>query len=224
MSILLRVMRWIHRFNRGVGQLTAWLCVVMVALGAWNVVGRYVGRAIGQSLSSNTLIESQWYLFDLVFLLGATYALQADDFVRVDVLYSRFSPKGKAWANLIGTVLFLLPFCGLVLFHSWDVVASSWVNREMSPDPGGLPRYPIKAMILVSLILLILQGIADVIQNVAIILGQLRLDAPIVTATASIAPSTSELPADPIDPGALGPESTSPEAPTPTPPDPLENL
>ena len=193
--MLLRLMRWINRLNRGVGQLAAWLCLAMVALGTWNVVGRYLGRTLGHNLSSNTLIEGQWYLFDLVFLLGAAYTLQQDEFVRVDPLYTRWGPKGQALANLLGTVLFLMPFCAVILFYSWDVVVSSWINREMSPDPGGLPRYPIKAMILVSFGLLLLQGVADVIKNGAILTGRLRVEAiaPPPLAQSGV-PSLSQLP------------------------------
>lgn len=212
MSFLLRVMRWINRCTRSIGQLTAWLCMVMVALGTWNVIGRYLGRAVGQSLSSNTLIEGQWYLFDLIFLLGAAYTLQTDEFVRVDVCYSRFGPKGKAWANLIGTVFFLFPFCALILFHSWDVIVSSWVSREMSSDPGGLPRYPIKAMIAVGLVLLLLQGVADVIKNVAILQGKLRLEAPEPGLTPALNPEVGSADANPDRP--------SPNPSHPIPPDP----
>lgn len=145
----------------------------MIGVGVWNVLGRYIGNAIGQNLSSNALIETQWYLFDLVFLLGAAYTLQHNDHVRVDVFYARFSRKGKAIADLIGTLFFLLPFSTLVIWFSWRAVFRSWAVRETSPDPGGLIRYPIKTMILVSFGLLILQGIADAIKNWAIIKGHL---------------------------------------------------
>ncbi len=141
----------------------------MIGVGVWNVLGRYIGNAIGQNLSSNALIETQWYLFDIVFLLGAAYTLQRNEHVRVDVFYDRFSRQKKAIADLIGTLLFLLPFSILVIYFSWGSIVRSWAVRETSPDPGGLIRYPIKTMILVSFVLLILQGISDVIKNWAII-------------------------------------------------------
>jgi TRAP-type mannitol/chloroaromatic compound transport system permease small subunit len=163
----------IDRLNQWIGRLTLGLVFLMIALGAWNVVGRYLGRAIGQNLTSNALIEGQWYLFDLIFLLGAAYALQQDEHVRVDVFYSNFSPKRKAWANLIGTLFFLIPFCTIAIAVSWQSLVRSWQILETSPDPGGLARYPIKSMIIVSFILLILQGIAEAIKNWAILVGQL---------------------------------------------------
>ncbi len=178
MQSLLQVARKIDRFTNAIGKLAYWLVLVMIGVGVWNVLGRYVGNAIGQNLSSNGLIETQWYLFDLVFLLGAAYTLQHNEHVRVDVFYARFGRRGKAIADLIGTVFFLIPFSVLVLYFSWEAVAQSWAVRETSPDPGGLIRYPIKSMILVSFVLLILQGIADAIKNWAIIKGHLIEPAP----------------------------------------------
>ena len=154
-----------------IGRLTAWLALAMLAIGGWNVVGRYVGKLIGQNLASNSLLEAQWYLFDLIFLLGAAYTLQKNDHVRVDILYKSLGDRQRAWVNFLGTLLFLLPFCGLVIFYSWGSVVNSWQIWEMSPDPGGLPRYPIKTMILVSFFLLILQGFSEAIKNWAIIRG-----------------------------------------------------
>lgn len=145
----------------------------MIGVGVWNVLGRYLGNAIGQNLSSNALIETQWYLFDLVFLLGAAYTLQHNEHVRVDVFYDRWNKRRQAMANLFGTLVFLLPFSALVIYFSWGSVLQSWAVRETSPDPGGLARYPIKSMIIVSFLLLIAQGISDAIKNWAIIKGHL---------------------------------------------------
>jgi TRAP-type mannitol/chloroaromatic compound transport system permease small subunit len=172
---LLRLSRMIDAFNDRVGRLASWLVIVMVAIGVWNVVGRYLGRAAGQNLSSNALLESQWYIFDLVFLLGAAYTLRHDEHVRVDVFYSRWHPKFKALANLVGTVFFLIPFCLMVIWVSWEAIVQSWSIWEISPDPNGLPRYPIKSMILVSFVLLIGQGISEAIKNWAIFTNQLTV-------------------------------------------------
>lgn len=171
MEKLLRLSRIIDALNERIGRLTYWLVPLMVLIGTWNVAGRYIGRAVGQNLSSNAFIESQWYIFDLVFLLGAAYTLKHNEHVRVDILYNQWSPRKKAIANLIGSLLFLIPFCLLVIFYSWDTIMASWAIRETSPDPGGLPRYPIKSMIIVSLVLLILQGISEAIKNFAYIKG-----------------------------------------------------
>lgn len=174
MHQLLRLSRWIDSLNEQIGRLTYWLALLMVGVGTWNVAGRYVGRAVGQNLSSNALIEIQWYIFDLLFLLGGAYALNHDEHVRMDVVQHRFSVKYRALADFIGTILFLIPFCVVVIIYAWNPVINSWRILEMSSDPNGLPRYPIKAMILVSFFLLILQGISEAIKKFAIFQGILQ--------------------------------------------------
>ena len=165
MRKLLQVAHAIDLVNEWIGRVTYWLVLLMVAVGAWNVIGRYIGRIIGTNLTSNALIEIQWYLFDVVFLFGAAYALKYNDHVRVDIFYKGWSRRRKALANFLGNILFLIPFSSLIIYYSWATVANSWRIREMSPDPGGLPRYPIKSAIIVAFILLILQGISEAIKN-----------------------------------------------------------
>lgn len=164
---LLQLSRIIDAFNEKIGRLTYWLVPLMVLIGVWNVAGRYIGRTIGQNLSSNAFIEGQWYVFDLVFLLGAAYTLKHNEHVRVDIFYSNWPPKRKALADLIGTIFFLIPFSIIIIWFSWETIVNSWAISEISPDPGGLPRYPIKSMILVSCLLLILQGISEAIKKFA---------------------------------------------------------
>jgi TRAP-type mannitol/chloroaromatic compound transport system permease small subunit len=161
----------IDGLNESVGRGLHWLLAAMILIGAFNAVARYLGHVTPVRLSSNAWIELQWYLFSLVFLLGAGYALRHDAHVRVDVIYARFGPKGRAWIDLLGTLLFLLPFCVLMLLVSWPAVHASWSVREGSPDPGGLPRWPIKASILLAFVLLFLQGVSQAIKQVAILRG-----------------------------------------------------
>lgn len=175
---LAAVPRAIDRVSDLVGRTVLWLVAVMVAIGAYNAVARYLNRFTETNLASNAYLEAQWYLFSLVFLLGAAYALKEDAHVRVDVLYGRLGPRGKAWIDLLGTVLFLIPFCVLMLWVSWPSVAASWRVREVSPDPGGLPRYPIKAVILVAFVLLLLQGVSQVWKQVALLRGKAPPPAP----------------------------------------------
>ena len=173
MQKLLQISRIIDAINEWIGRLTYWLVLFMVLVGVWNVVGRYLGRWLGQNLTSNALIEIQWYLFDLVFLLGAAYALKHNEHVRVDLFYKGWNRKRKALANLIGTLLFLIPFSVMVIYYSWGTILNSWKIGEISPDPGGLPRYPIKSMIIVGFVLLIFQGISEAIKNWAIFTDKL---------------------------------------------------
>ena len=169
----LRLASGIDRFNEWAGRSLYWLTLAMVLIGSFNAIVRYLDRYTGLSLSSNTYIELQWYLFSLMFLLGAAYTLKHNAHVRVDVFYGRLSARGKAWINLLGTVLFLIPFCVLMLWAAWPAVRESWSLLEVSPDPGGLPRYPIKTVIPIAFLLMMVQGEAMLIRQIAILRGHL---------------------------------------------------
>lgn len=167
MQQLLRFADAIDRFQDRLGKGLYWLTLVMVVIGGYNAIVRYLDKFTGMSLSSNTYLELQWYLFAILFLIGAAYALRHDAHVRVDILYTRLGPKGKAWINLAGTVLFLFPFCILMLWVSWPAVYNSWQVLEGSPDPGGLPRYPIKTVVPIAFFLVMVQGVSMTIRAVA---------------------------------------------------------
>ena len=171
MQFWLRLASGIDRFSERVGTFVYWLTLIMVILGAFNAVARYFDRFTGLSLSSNLYIEMQWYLFSIVFLLGAAYTLKWDAHVRVDVFYGRLSDRGKAWINVLGTLLFLFPFCILMLVMAWPSVQNSWAVLEMSPDPGGLPRYPIKSIIPIAFVFLMMQGISMLVRNLAVLIS-----------------------------------------------------
>ena len=167
MKRLLALADSIDRFSSGTGRIVSWLTLATVLIGSYNAIVRYLDKWTGLGLSSNTYIELQWYLFGLVFLLAGAYTLRRDAHVRVDVFYGRLSVRGKAWIDLLGTVLFLIPFCILMLVKSVPSVVNSWAVLEMSPDPGGLPRYPIRTVIPIAFLLLLIQGIAMLIRSAA---------------------------------------------------------
>lgn len=168
---LLRLTKVIDAFTELVGNLAIWLVPLVVAVGVWNVANRYVGRAIGQSLGSNVFIELQWYIFSIIFFLGSAYVLKHGGHVRVDLFYAGHPPRRKALIDFLGTIFFLIPFCILLIYFSWPVVQTSFQIREMSPDPSGLPRYPLKALLIVSPALLIIQGVSEAIKNLAVVTG-----------------------------------------------------
>jgi TRAP-type mannitol/chloroaromatic compound transport system permease small subunit len=171
MPRLLRLATAVDRLNDTVYAAIRWLTLVMIFLGAFNAVARYLTRYTGVALTSNAFFDLQWYLFSLIFLLGAAYGLRHDVHVRVDVVYARLTDRTRAWIDLAGTVLFLIPFCVMMLVTSWPAVRNSWAVREASPDPGGLARYPIKTVLLVCFSLLLLQALALVVRRVATLAG-----------------------------------------------------
>lgn len=172
MSFLKRYSAFVDGLNDRIGTAIRWLVLMMVLVGAFNALARWLTRYVHVSLSSNGYLDLQWYMFSLIFLLGAAYGLNHDVHVRVDVLYSRLSRKARAWIDLAGTVLFLMPFSAVMLWVSWPAVANSWSIREVSPDPGGLARYPIKAVILISFALLLLQGLSQIVKQIEVIRGE----------------------------------------------------
>ncbi len=167
-----RLSRWVDDFNEQLGRAIRWMILAVVLIGAGNALARYAGKWFGMNLTSNLWLELQSYLFSLVFLLGAAYTLHHDGHVRVDVFYTRLSPRGRAWTGLLGTVFFLIPFCLLMIISSWPGVCNSWAVRELSPDPGGLPRYPIKTAIPIAFFLLLAQGCAELVHHVRTLRGR----------------------------------------------------
>lgn len=165
MAFWQRLARGIDRLTGWTGQAVAWLTLVMVLVGAFNAIARYSGRFLGVSLSSNAWIELQWYLFSMVFLLGAAWVLREDAHVRVDVIFARLSERAQAWINILSMVLLVIPFSAFSLWISWPTVRNAWRVREGSPDPGGLPRWPLKPLLLVCFALLLLQAVAELIHQ-----------------------------------------------------------
>ncbi len=148
--------RLVDRINEKIGVLTSWLTALLVLVVSYDVVVRYL---FGES--SVGLQELEWHIFALIFLVAAAYTLKVDEHVRVDVFYTQLSSKKKAWINLFGSLLLLIPFCIIVIISSQDFVLSSFRVNETSPDAGGLPaRYILKVFIPISFFLLLLEGIA----------------------------------------------------------------
>lgn len=172
MNPLLRLSEWIDMLSDGVGRGLRWVALLLVIVGVVNVIGRYLGAQLGMQLSSNALLEAQIQAFAVIFLLGSAYLLRHDGHIRVDILQSRFSPRLRAWIELLGALMALIPFCVVMLVYGVDYVARAWSRLEVSPNPGGLPLYPIKTMILVAFSLLLLQGVSQAIKAAARLRGR----------------------------------------------------
>lgn len=173
MSFARRVGQVIDAINEGIGRTVVWLMLAIVIVGSANAIFRYVdgARWLDVRLSSNAYLELQWQLFGVAFLLGGAYTLKHRGHVRVDVLYERVSPRVRNWIDLVGHLLFLLPFCAFMIWASWTPVRNSWESAwqvgywtEWSSDASGLPMSPIKTVIPIAFLLLGLQGISEVIK------------------------------------------------------------
>ena len=146
---------------RKAGELASWLSLVLVILICSDVFLRYAFSA-----TKTWVIELEWHVFALMFLLGAAYTYRKDQHVRVDVFYQNFSEKKKAWVNLTGITFFLLPWSLILIYVSLKYFWQSWSVGETSPDPGGLPaRYLIKFAISLGTFILLMEAIRQWLLN-----------------------------------------------------------
>ena len=143
------------------GKISSWFSLALVLLISNDVLLRYVFN-----FSTAALYEMEWHLFAIIFLLASPYTLQKNKHVRVDVFYNNFSKRKKNIIDLIGNIIFLIPFSFIIFYTSLPFVEDSYSILESSPDPGGLPyRFIIKSIIPIAFFLLMIQGILNTIKN-----------------------------------------------------------
>ncbi len=172
LNALTQLAEYIDSINEWIGKAVSWLVLIMVLLISYDVGMRYFFNS-----GSIALQELEWHIFSIIFLMGAAYTFKHDDHVRLDLFYkSRFMDDyRRAWVNALGGLLFLMPFCLLIIISSWPFVFQSFVHAETSPDPGGIPyRWVLKAIIPLSFSLLLLQGLGNSLANIVRILEKHR--------------------------------------------------
>ncbi len=162
-----KIVNTIDYFNDVIGRSIAWLTLVMVVITFLIVVLRYVF-----SIGWIAMQESVVYLHAVVFMLGAGYTLKQNKHVRVDIFYEKMGARAKAWVDLSGALLLLVPFCLFIIVISWNYVGLSWSLLEGSREAGGLPAvFLLKTTIPVMAGLLMLQGIAQALRSVLVLRG-----------------------------------------------------
>lgn len=166
MNVLLALSRAIDWLNERVGRLTLWLVLASVLISAVNAVIR---KAF--DYSSNAWLEIQWYLYAGVFLLGAAYTLLHNEHVRIDVLSSRLSARGRNWIDVFGIVFFLFPFVYQTVKLSLPIVINAIASGEVSTNAGGLIRWPVYILVPIGFSLLGLQGVSELIKRLAFLSG-----------------------------------------------------
>ena len=205
MTILRTYVALSDAFTDWLGNLPVYIVLITVFIGFLNVVLRYTGQVTGSKLTNNAVIELQWYLYTLIFLLGFSYILKNQINVRVDFWFADQSPNVRATIDLVGHFIALIPFCILALYVTWNPIRTSWgvlpngdwcfedenttsTDRilyfvdvldltgrycgEISPDPNGLNRAPIKSMIYLAFLFLLLQAVAEVIKLISVLTGK----------------------------------------------------
>lgn len=160
---------------RRVNHVAAWLWALLVAVIVFAVTLRY---AFGRG--SIMLEEIQWHIYGVGFILGLSYCLVEDRHVRIDVLAERLPLRRRAWIELLGLVLFLIPLCLAVIVEAIPFVLRSYQLNEISAAPDGLPhRWIPKSFIVWGFVLLLLAAVARLLRVTALLFGR---PAPLATA------------------------------------------
>lgn len=166
MQALLGIARVIDRITEAIGKSVMWFILAAILVSATNAIVR---KAF--NMSSNAWLELQWYLYGAAFLLAAAYTLQQNEHIRIDIFYGTRSRRTQNWIDLFGHVFFLMPF---VLLMSWLLVPyalQAYRSGQISTNSGGLIIWPARALLAAGFLLLVFQGISEIIKKVAVIKG-----------------------------------------------------
>lgn len=176
MRVLLGISKVIDRVNEFIGKAVSWLILVSILISAGNAVIRKMFNE-----SSNAWLELQWYLFGAAFLLAAAYTLKQNEHIRVDLVYGHLSRRAQHWIDLLGHIVFLMPFALLMVFYLFPYAVLSFRSGEMSTNAGGLIIWPAKAMLLIGFFLLAWQGVSEIIKKIAVMLGNMDDPTPFIS-------------------------------------------
>ena len=159
--MLRQLARTIDRWQDAFGRALSWLMLVMVLVVFFDVVMRY---AINRTYVFTQ--ELEWYIFAVAYLMAGGYVLLYDEHIRVDILYSRFTPRTRAWMDFVLFFVFYFPSTVLVMYTAWPFFRNSFTVLEGSPDPGGIPaRWALKGVIIVAFGIMVVQGLSEVIKR-----------------------------------------------------------
>ena len=166
--MLLALSRLIDGLNAKIAEGVSWALLAAVLICAGNALVRYAFKT-----SSNAWLEIQWYLYAAMFMLAAAHTLKRDEHVRIDVIAGRFSRRTQVWIDLFGFLFFMLPICAIILYYGTPYAWLSLQSGEVSSNAGGLIVWPAKILVPLGFLLLVLQGISEVIKRVAYLAGRL---------------------------------------------------
>ena len=170
MRALLALSHAIDWFAHKLGWIATWLVLLACIVSAGNAGLRYAF-----SISSNSWLEIQWYMFAGMVLLGAPYVMVVNEHIRVDLLYGSVKDRTRLWIDLLGAIFFLMPICLLLVYFTWPWFVESFRSGEVSSNAGGLTRWPVKLLLPVGFGLLAIQGVSEIIKNIAALMGILEM-------------------------------------------------
>jgi len=178
---VIAITRVIDEISRRLAIVAIYLVLFASLVSAFNAVFRYstngliwlennVGGGVFGGMidiyrqNSNTLSESQWYMFAGMVMLGGAWTLKVNEHVRVDLVYGSVRERTRTWIDLLGGIFFLLPMCALMIYFTWPWFMEAWLTNEGSINAGGIVRWPVKLMVPVGFFLVGLQGIAEILK------------------------------------------------------------
>lgn len=171
MGVLLAFSRGIDRLSAGFAVIADYLVLIAVLISAGNALVRYT-----LNMSSNGLLEIQWYMFAGMVLLGASYTLKMNEHVRVDLVYSALSTKGRLFVDIFGFIVLFLPVIGYLFALTFPFFWRSFTSGEVSMNAGGLILWPAKATLPLGFALLFLQGLSELIKRFAALAGLITIE------------------------------------------------
>lgn len=174
---MLMFSKWMDRTSESVGKVVGWLILAAILVSAGNAVMR---KAL--NFSSNAFLEMQWYLYGAAFLLAGAHTLSQNEHIRIDIVYGALPRRVQHWIDLLGHVLFLMPFLILMDFYFVPYVLNSVRSGEMSNNSGGLILWPAKSLLLAGFLLLTFQGISEIIKKIAVMRGVIPDPTPFISA------------------------------------------
>ncbi len=180
MRPLLSLANLIDRTNEFIGKAVSWLILAAILVSAINAIIRKT-----LNMSSNAWLELQWYLFGAAFLLAAAYTLKQNEHIRIDILYGALSRRTQHWIDLLGHLLFLMPFTILMVWYFVPYLMVAVRSGEVSTNAGGLIIWPARALLLAGFVLLVFQGLSEIIKKIAIMRGVIPDPAPFVSSHAA---------------------------------------
>lgn len=166
MQGLLKLTRLVDGLSTLIGRGLIWLILASVLISAGNAIVRKIF-----DMGSNALLEIQWYLFAMVFMLGSGFAFLKNAHVRIDFISNHFTARTRNLIDLVGILVFLFPLCYMLITLSWPLFHNAWVSGEMSQNAGGLVRWPVYLLIPIGFFMLILQGLSELIKRAAFLTG-----------------------------------------------------
>jgi TRAP-type mannitol/chloroaromatic compound transport system permease small subunit len=181
MTALLALSRAIDWINEWIGRSAIWLILGAILISATNAVVRKIF-----STSSNAWLEVQWYLYGGAFMLAAAYTLKHNEHVRIDIFYGSRSRRTQHWIDLFGHVVFLMPFVAVMVWMLIPYAMQAWRTGQVSTNAGGLVIWPARVILAAGFILLLIQGISEIIKKIAVIRGIIPDPTPFLSPHAAV--------------------------------------